>query len=257
LDRITRADVATEISGIAKKSGPSAANHARATLSAFYRWAIGEGLCDENPVVGTNTQAQNGPRERSLTDAEAAAVWLAAPENDYGRILKLLLLTGCRRNEIGSLQWSEIDPVARTITIPKERAKNGREHIVPVCNDAMAIIEAVPRRDRELVFGIGRGGYAGWAKGKIALDKAVKLKEPWTLHDIRRTVRTGMGMLGVLPHVAEAALNHLPPKLIRTYDRNTYAAEKRAALDLWANYLKVAIAQASGANVTPLRKTSQ
>ena len=98
------------------------------------------------------------------------------------------------------------------------------------------------------------GGFAGWAKGKIALDKATKLA-PWTLHDIRRTVRTGMGMLGVLPHVAEAALNHLPPKLIRTYDRNTYAAEKRAALDLWAGHLKVAIAQATGANVTALRQS--
>ena len=82
----------------------------------------------------------------------------------------------------------------------------------------------------------------------------VKLKEPWTLHDLRRTVRTGMGQIGVMPHVAEAILNHLPPKLIRTYDRNTYAAEKRDALERWANHLAVAIAQASGANVTALRK---
>jgi hypothetical protein len=114
--------------------------------------------------------------------------------------------------------------------------------------------DAIPRRDRACVFGIGAGGYAGWAKGKIAIDKAAKLKESWTVHDIRRTVRTGMGMLGVLPHVAEAALNHLPPKLIRTYDRNTYATEKRAALDLWANHLAVAVAKANGANVTVLRK---
>ncbi|MGA7112283.1 MAG: site-specific integrase, partial [Pseudolabrys sp.] len=76
----------------------------------------------------------------------------------------------------------------------------------------------------------------------------------WTVHDIRRTVRTGLGMLGVLPHVAEAALNHLPPKLIRTYDRNTYENEKRAALELWANHLAVAIAQATGANVTKLER---
>ncbi|MFZ1208032.1 MAG: site-specific integrase, partial [Pseudolabrys sp.] len=81
-----------------------------------------------------------------------------------------------------------------------------------------------------------------------------KLQTPWTVHDIRRTVRTGLGMLGVLPHVAEAALNHLPPKLIRTYDRNTYENEKRAALELWANHLAVAIAQATGANVTKLER---
>jgi hypothetical protein len=93
------------------------------------------------------------------------------------------------------------------------------------------------------------------AKGKRDLDRATtKVKNPWTLHDIRRTVRTGLGVLGVLPHVAEAALNHLPPKLIRTYDRNTYAAEKREALERWANHLAVAIAKANGANVTALRK---
>jgi hypothetical protein len=85
------------------------------------------------------------------------------------------------------------------------------------------------------------------------LDGRTKLKEPWILHDLRRTVRTGLGKLGVQPHIAEAVLNHLPPKLIRTYDRNTYAAEKKAALDQWASHLKTIVAQATGANVTPLR----
>ena len=165
----------------------------------------------------------------------------------------MLLLTGCRRIEIGSLQWSEINLETHSITLPKERTKNGREHVVPLCEAALAIIEAIPRRDRELVFGIGRGGFSGWNKSKRELDKTLQFKTPWTLHDIRRTVRTGMGQLGVLPHVAEAALNHLPPKLIRTYDRNTYATEKRAALDLWTNHLLVAVAKASGANVTKLQ----
>jgi integrase len=126
---------------------------------------------------------------------------------------------------------------------------------VPLSDRALAILLAIPRRDRENVFGSGEGGYSGWSKSKAALDKAAKLKEPWTLHDLRRTVRTGLGRLGVQPHVAEAVLNHLPPKLIRTYDRNTYAAEKKAALDLWASHLMVAVAQATGANVTALRKS--
>ena len=97
-------------------------------------------------------------------------------------------------------------------------------------------------------------GFSGWSKAKAALDKEAKLKEAWTLHDLRRTVRTGLGKLGVRPHVAEAVLNHLPPKLIRTYDRNTYENEKREALDLWASHLAVAVAQATGGNVTALRK---
>jgi hypothetical protein len=80
------------------------------------------------------------------------------------------------------------------------------------------------------------------------------MKEPWTVHDLRRTVRTGLGELGAQPHIAEAVINHVPPKLVRTYDRNTYAAEKRDALDKWASHLKVTVAQATGANVTAFRK---
>jgi hypothetical protein len=76
----------------------------------------------------------------------------------------------------------------------------------------------------------------------------------WTVHDIRRTVRTGLGELGVAPHVAEAVLNHLPAKLIRTYDRNTYEPEKRAALDNWANHIRFIIAQSEGANVHKLKR---
>ena len=254
LPAVNRATIAAQVRIIAKENGPVSANRARASLSAMFRWAIGEGLAEENPVAGTNKQEENGPRERTLSDGEAAAVWLAAPANDYGRIVQLILLTACRRDEIGSLQWPEIDLEARTITLPKERTKNGQEHIVPLCDAAVEILKAIPRRDKRLyVFGTGDGGYSGWSKSKVSLQNIAKLKTDWTLHDLRRTVRTGFGMLGVAPHVAEAALNHLPSKLIRTYDRNTYAAEKKAAFDLWAGHLAVAIAQANGANVTRLQ----
>jgi integrase len=258
LDGITRADVAQSLTTIAKDSGPVAANRARSTLSKFYAWAIGEGLCDANPVIGTNLRDENDPRERSLSNAEVACVWLNAPNNDYGRIIKLILLTGCRRAEIGDLKWSEIDTEARTITLPRERTKNGREHVVPLCDSAVAILEGIERGDRDYLFGRRRaGGFCRWVKSKRGLDQTVKLKEPWTVHDLRRTVRTGLGKLGIQPHVAEAVLNHLPPKLIRTYDRNTYEAEKREALDKWAAHLKVAAAQATGANVSSLASSSR
>jgi integrase len=254
LANIQRADVAARVREIAKASGPVAANRSRASLSAMFTWAIGEGLCDQNPVAGTNKQEENGPRERSLSDAEAATVWLAAPEDDYGRIVRLILLTGCRRNEISSLQWPEIDLKAKTITFAGERTKNKQTHIVPLSDAAVAILKDIPQRpNRNFVFGIGKGGYSGWANSKAELDEVVALKEDWTLHDLRRTVRTGLGKLGIQPHVAEAVLNHLPPKLIRTYDRNTYAAEKRDALDKWATHLKLAVAQATGANVTAIK----
>jgi integrase len=253
---VTRADVAQSLTVIAKGNGPVSANRARSTLSKFYAWAIGEGLCEANPVIGTNLRDENDPRERSLSDAEVASIWLSALDNDYGRILKLILLTGCRRAEIGDLKWSEVDTDVRTITLPRQRTKNGQEHVIPLSDSAMAILEGIERRDRDYLFGRRRaGGFCRWAKSKRAFDQTLKLKEPWIVHDLRRTVRTGLGKLGIQPHIAEATLNHLPPKLIRTYDRNTYETEKRAALDKWAAHLRVAIAQATGANVAPIRKS--
>ena len=257
LSGIGRPHVAAQLTVLAKNNGRATANRSRASLSTFFRWAIGEGLCDHNPVVGTNTQQEDGPRERSLSDAEVARIWLAAPENDYGRIVRLIFLTGCRRAELGDLAWSEINDKECTITIPGKRTKNGQEHVIPLSNAALAILKDIPQRaGRDYLFGIGRGGFSGWSRSKVEMDKLAKLKEPWTLHDLRRTVRTGFGKLGVQPHVAEAVLNHLPPKLIRTYDRNKYESEKRDALDQWAAHLKVAVAQATGANVSSLASSS-
>jgi integrase len=252
LGEITRADIAASLTTMAKDNGPVAANRARSALSKLYAWAIGEGLCDANPVIGTNKRDEKGPRERSLSNAELAQVWLGAPDDEYGRILKLILLTGCRRAEIGDLKWSEIDLEARTITLPRDRTKNGQQHIVPLCDTAVAILADIERR-RDYVFGRTRaGGFCDWSRSKVDFD--VKLKEPWTVHDLRRTVRTGLGELGVAPHIAEAVINHLPPKLVRTYDRNKYESEKRVALEQWATHLKTVIAQATGANVTTLKQ---
>jgi hypothetical protein len=117
----------------------------------------------------------------------------------------------------------------------------------------MAILETVePREGRDLLFGSGKGGYSGWSKSKEQMDEAVKLKKPWTLHDLRRTGRTGLGMLGVAPHIAEAVLNHLPPKLMRVYDKNKYEKEKRDALDLWAAHL-MRLVSGEKSNVVSLR----
>jgi integrase len=254
LARIGRTDIAAVLTTITDKHGPIVANRARSTLSSMFAWAIGEGICDSNPVIGTNKRDENAPRERSLSDAEAAAVWLAAPERDYGHLLKLILLTGCRRSELGDLKWSEINMEARTITLPRERTKNGKEHVVPLSGPAIEILSGIGKRDREHVFGRTHGrGFSGWAKAKKQLDATLKL-EPWTVHDLRRTVRIGLGKLGVQPHIAEAVFNHIPPKLVRTYDPNTYAAEKKAALEQLATHLKTIVAQATGANVTALRK---
>jgi len=226
------------------------------TENVVYRaWAVGRGWCDVNPVVGTNKAEGESERKRVLTDQEIATVRLRAPDNSYGTILKLLLLTGCRRDEIGGLMWNEVDLNARTITIPSSRTKNGEQHVVPLSDTAMSILAGIARRDGyEHVFGRTlAAGFSGWSSAKAEFDALVKLDD-WVVHDLRRTVRTGIDKLGILPHICEAVLNHLPPKLVRTYNQNTYENEKRKALDTWAHHLKTIVAQASGANVTALKK---
>jgi integrase len=253
LAEIRRVDVANVLSEI---KSAAVSNRARSTLSTFYAWAIGRGWVDINPVAGTIKADEAGERQRVLTDDEIATVWLAADQaNGYGTILKLLLLTGCRRDEIGGLMWSEVDLNARTITIPGSRTKNKQEHVVPLSDLANEILAGIARREgREHVFGrTVAAGFSGWSSAKAEFDAVVNIPE-WVVHDLRRTVRTGIDKLGILPHVCEAVLNHLPEKLIRTYNRNTYETEKRNALNAWAHHLKTIVAQATGANVTPIRK---
>lgn len=262
LTSISRSTVATRLRELAQDSGPGAADRTRSNVSTFFGWAIGEGLCEHNPVTGTNRQAEAVERDRSLIQVtpgkapnydEIVAVWKGAPDNDYGKIVRLLILTMCRRDEIGSLERGEIDREARLVRLPGSRTKNGREHLVPLSDPALAILDGIEQRgDREFVFGFGKGGYSGWSKSKEQMDEAVKLKTPWTLHDLRRTGRTGLGILGVAPHVAEAVLNHLPPRLVRTYDTNAYFKEKREALDLWAAHL-MGLVHGAASNVVPIR----
>lgn len=251
---IERATVAGRLRELVKQSGPVAADRARATLSAMFNWAIGEGICESNPVTGTNKASGGAEREQTLTDAELIKLWKNAPSNHYGAIVHLLILTGQRRNEIGSMRWSEIDRKAKTLTLPGERTKNGRAHVVPLSNLAIDIIDSIGMREnRDLVFGSGVGGFSGWSHSKAQLDQIVELKYPWVLHDLRRTVRTGLGRLGVAPHICESVLNHLPEKLIRTYDKNRYEPEKRQALDLWAAHIGALLAGKSGSNVIAMK----
>jgi integrase len=131
-------------------------------------------------------------------------VWLNAPDNSYGSILKLLLLTGCRRDEIGGLMWSEVDLNARTITIPGSRTKNKQEHVVPLSDTAMFILAGIAKREgREHVFGRTlAAGFSGWSSAKAEFDALINIPE-WVVHDLRRTVRTGIDKLGTPPHLAK------------------------------------------------------
>ena len=158
---------------------------------------------------------------------ELAEIWRATDgPGDFPAIVRLLILTGARREEVAGIRWLELDLPKGVWELPAERSKNGLPHVVPLSDAARAILEARPRRDkRQLVFGEGQGPYSAWGQARKALDRRIlaarkaaaeaaglgpaEAMEPFTLHDLRRSVVTGMNELGIAPHVVEAVVNHV------------------------------------------------
>jgi integrase len=172
-DAIDRQTIAGRLNSIATESGAVTANRVRATMSAMFTWGMKEGLVLANPIVATNKRTEK-PRERTLSNVELGLVWRALPAGDYGTIIKLLILTGQRMNEIAALRWSEIDFDRSVISLPSGRTKNGRPHEVPLSKTAQSLLAARPRSNgRELVFGEGAGPFSGLSRRKEALDKDI------------------------------------------------------------------------------------
>jgi integrase len=241
IKKIDRRRVADELARLTIESGATQSNRTRASLSKFLNWCIGEGYADVNVALQTNKNEEVA-RDRVLDDSELKTVWNALPNggDDYGDIIRLLVLTGCRLREISELRWSETDLDKAIITLPPSRTKNHRQHIVPLSAPALAILKGRGRGDRDLVFGRGTKGFGGWTKSKARLDEKAKLNRPWVHHDIRRSAATGLARLGVLPHTIEAVLGHVSgfrAGVASTYNLHAYEDEKRRALDLWGQHI--------------------
>jgi integrase len=242
LDTITRRDVAARLVAITREHGSIIAAKARAALSGFFAWAMASGIVDSNPVIGTPRPSEGEPRERVLDDREIAAIWRACGDGDYGCIVRLLILLGARRAEVGGMEWPEIDIERCTWTLPPARSKNARAHELPLMPMALGIIEGVPRMvGRDKLFGMRADrGFSMWAHHKRALDARSGVVN-WTIHDLRRSVATRLADLGVAPHVIEAILGHVSGSkkgVAGIYNRSSYANEVRNALALWEDHVR-------------------
>jgi integrase len=260
VDSILRKDVAACVLAISRKNGQVAAARARSAISALYSWAMGQGLAENNPVIGTNKPAAPPERDRALSDPELLAVWKATEEpTEFNRIVRLLITTGQRRTEVGGMCWPELNTERTAWTIPADRAKNGREHSVPLGSLATDVICAVPEVvGRDLLFGARTNrGFTGWAEFKKALDKRLGDQvRPWTLHDLRRTVATRLGDLGAEPHIIEALLNHQSGHkrgVAGVYNKSKYAAAVKAAVAMWDRHITDLIEGRDERNVIPIR----
>jgi integrase len=189
---------------ITASSGGLTANRTRASPSSFFSWCITRGLVEQNPVIGTHIAPEQS-RERVLPMTELAAVWRACGDDGaYGAIVRMLMLTAQRREEIGGLRWHEVRD--DMIVLPGERTKNKRTHIIPLSGPARDIIAAQPRTG-EYVFG---RQFVSWSHRKQWLDGQLRIA-PWTVHDLRRSAATHMAEIGIAPHIIEAILNHVIP----------------------------------------------
>ncbi len=268
--RVNQRVIVDLLQGIAEVA-PTTANRVRASLSAMFAWGLKAGLVSANPVAATFKPAEEKTRERVLSDGELALIWSnTAGTADHDRIVRLLMLTGARREEIAGMRWSEItmvDDSTTTWLLPSERSKNGLPHMLTLPPLA---VRQLPQRegDRELVFGEGAGPFSGWSRCKERLDSRIvqanrgKAIPGWVLHDLRRTFVTRLNDLGVEPHIIEALVNHVggiaKAGVAGVYNRSAYAPQKRAALALWCSYIEKVTGGTAPeqGTVVPLRKAS-
>jgi integrase len=259
IHEIGRRDVLRLIDGIVDRGAPFMANRVFAALRKMFNWAVERGIIDTSPCAGLKPPAAETSRDRVLSDDEIRAFWQATETAGYpfGPLFRLLLLTGQRREEVAGMRWSEIDLRNAMWRIPKERSKNGRAHDVPLPSPAVDILRGLPRIDCcDLVFTTtARTAVSGHSKAKKRLDAAMHdlagiETTAWRLHDLRRTVASGMARLGINLPIIEKVLNHVSGSfrgIVGVYQRHEFSEEKRTALEQWARHVQ-ALVQGVGAD---------
>jgi integrase len=263
-------------SGTDKLKGAAMIGRTAAYGRAAFAWAVKRGAVHTNPFAALPIAKGIAKRERVLSDAEIGEIWRAAGDAGapYGTIIRLLILTGQRRGEVAGMNWREISDDLSTWIMPGERTKNGATHMIPLSAPARALLQGLlpgdtneaqraitERRSEGVLVLPGALGtpFAGWSKAKAALDKSILEARthaaagtvtsaapmaPWSVHDLRRTLATGLQRLGVRLEVTEAVLNHISGSrggIAGVYQRHDWAAEKRAALDAWAAHVLATI----------------
>ncbi len=251
---IRRSDILRLLDSIVDRGSGVSANRTLNVLRRFFNWTMQRGLVEASPVAGLKPPAAEHSRDRVLTDAELVEVWKAAGglEYPFGPFIRLLILTGQRRNEVAGIRRPDLDLEGAVWTLPKELTKAKRAHFVPLPPAAVEVLENLPAFQGPFAFTTrsGRRPVSGFSKCKTRLDDLILKarteagnQEPltdWTIHDLRRTFATGLAGLGIPPHVLALMLNHSPGRsqgITAIYNRFRYEKERRQAAELWAAHV--------------------
>jgi integrase len=257
---IARREIIDLVESVAADT-PYAGNRLLAALSKFFSWLVARDVIAMSPAAGVERPHREVARERVLDDDELRRLWRACEdEGPFGAALRLMILTGTRRNEVSAMPWEELHENRQLWLLPAERTKNDRPHAIPLPTQARAIIESRPQiNGSAFVFTIdGRRPIVGWAKVKREISiKAGLNPKSWRLHDLRRTCASGMQRLGTPVPVVEKALNHVSGTfrgIVATYQRHTYAKEIRVALQAWADHVEELVSGRKSSKVVRIRK---
>lgn len=258
------------------RNTPHAATTARVVIRAFFLWCVEEEILDASPAEDTRPkrkrkrrakerEAEDDSTGRALSDAEIRALWFATEGNpQFGNVVRLLLLTGTRRNEVARATWDEFNEAAAIWKIPGARTKNGLTHTVFLSSQALAVIGDIPKLDGSpFLFPTHKGTtpVSGFSKHKVALDRAMaeaagRAIEPWRLHDLRKTFATGLARLTITQTVCARCLNHTSEgkqtPLDRIYNKHDYEAETLTAWQAWGQHVARLVAIDSP-NIVPFR----
>ena len=256
---ITRRDVLDLLDGIVESGRPVAANRVLTAIRKMFNWAIERDIIASSPCAGVKPPTPEQSRDRVLTDLELCDVWLAADQlgGPYAALVKLLMLTGQRRDEVARMTWSEVDLDARLWTLPKERSKNGQPHDIPLSEPAVAILTSLPRiGDTFVLTTDGKSAASNYSANRRRLDALLPADmPPWWLHDLRRTAASGMARLGINLPVIEKVLNHTSGSfagIVGVYQRHNFSDEKRHALERWGAHVADLVSGRRSQNVVRL-----
>jgi integrase len=245
IDSITRRDVLDLLDRVLDGGAPIAANRVLSAARKMFNWCVGRDIIAASPCAGVKPPTPERSRERVLSDRELHEIWNAAENIGYpfGTLIKLLALSGQRRDEVAGMRWSELDIENRLWKLPTGRVKNSKGHEVPLSDAAIQVLNALPRIAGDYVLTTtGQSPSSGYAKGKRRLDALLPADTPpWRLHDLRRTVASGMARLGINLPVIEKVLNHSSGSfagIVGVYQKHSFADEKRTALEAWGRHLE-------------------
>jgi integrase len=230
-----------------------------AGLRPFFKWCVRRKIIATSPAEKIDAPKMPNARDRVLSEEEIKFFWLATSTLDsiHGAFHRVLLLTVQRREEVAGMRWSELDVEKGMWTIPKERTKNGKEHLVHLSPQALACLPV--RGDSVFVFPSqgGQTSISGYSKAKRKLDSSLRFSKPWRVHDLRRTAASGMAALGYQPHIIERVLNHVSGAqggLVGVYQRYEYLEDRKRALLAWGNHVEALISDKPAIrNVVPFR----